>query len=277
MGMTTELLIPFAPTEVNRWSIARVVVASEAEQPLLARLAAFGPAHYPAGAGRAIVTLADQREGLLDLLEREGSVEVVAHEDYDASWRLPAEPVSLAGGLEVVAAAPAVSPGAKRIVLHPGLAFGDCRHPTTRLCVEAIAERARERPLRSLLDVGSGSGVLALAAYRLGASRVVATDIDPYARFVTEENARRNGVALEVTHPIPEGARFDVVVASVWASAFPSLAPSLERALAGDGVLVVSGFPATESASIAALFPDLRCTPAVMEGWGALVARRQNT
>jgi ribosomal protein L11 methyltransferase len=266
---SVELLIPLSKT-TDSWSIARVVVAKEAEIPFLERFARFGLAHYPTGVGRAIVMLFEQHVGLFDELHAEGA-EVVEHDDYDASWRHPAEPVRLAGGVDVVAPSSTASPSAKRIVLSPGLAFGDCRHPTTRLCASVIAERAKKKPLTSLLDVGCGSGVLALVGHRLGASTIVATDIDPYSRFVARENARRNGVDLDVTHPIPEGRTFDVVVANVWPSAFPQLAPSLLGALAPDAILIVSGFHATEVDAVREVFGDRPWSSKTDNGWAALV------
>ena len=135
------------------------------------------------------------------------------------------------------------------VVLDPGMAFGTGQHETTRMCLEAL-ERA-VRPGVRALDVGCGSGILSIAAAKLGAREVLAVDVDPDCVRVTRENARANGVegivragGGSVGDGWPFEARaagFDVVVANIIARVIIDLAPDLAGALAPGGRLIVSG------------------------------------
>src|SRR5512139_983865 len=108
----------------------------------------------------------------------------------------------------------APDPDAVNLVLDPGLAFGTGSHPTTRLCLAWLAAEMRRG--ESVLDYGCGSGILAIAAARLGASRVVGTDVDPQAMVASRDNAQRNGVDATFVAPDALAAvappAFDVVV-----------------------------------------------------------------
>jgi len=130
------------------------------------------------------------------------------------------------------------------IVIEPGMAFGTGDHPTTALCLGAIDELMATRPGASVLDVGTGSGVLAIAARRLGAGRVVGNDIDPIAVRIARENARDNGTPeLEIVdRPVERIAgTFDIVVANLFANVLCQLAPRLVARTAPGGVLLLSG------------------------------------
>jgi ribosomal protein L11 methyltransferase len=160
------------------------------------------------------------------------------------------------------------APRAEEVVirLDPGMAFGTGQHPTTRLCLEALESRLRpgqEVPGRAragprlgapvwVLDVGTGSGILAIAAALLGAARVIALDVDPVAVGVARQNVLLNGVegrvqvvegSLAVSGPLPsaEAPRFDVVLANVTSVGITEMAPALARALAPGGTLIASG------------------------------------
>jgi ribosomal protein L11 methyltransferase len=133
------------------------------------------------------------------------------------------------------------------ITIEPGLAFGTGTHATTRGCMELI-ERARERIGErrfTALDVGTGSGILAIALAHLGASEVAAIDNDPVALEVARGNLRANGVAKTVrlsgTKLTAIRRRFDVVVANLTAETIMDLAGGLEKSIAANGFLVLSG------------------------------------
>jgi len=134
-------------------------------------------------------------------------------------------------------------PGAAEVVLDPGMAFGTGTHPTTALCLGAVDEFLLARPGASVLDVGTGSGLLAIAARKLGAGRVAATDTDPVAVEVARENAARNGAEIEVGGaPLSEvPGPFDLVVANILANTLLDLAPALSRQVAPDGRLILAG------------------------------------
>jgi ribosomal protein L11 methyltransferase len=170
--------------------------------------------------------------------------------------------------------------GAAAIVLDPGMAFGTGGHPTTRLCLEALARHLAggER----VLDVGTGSGILAIAAAKLGAHRILALDPDPIACRVARQNVWRNGVARRVrvrARALPRGAagRYDVTVANLTALDLLVLLPSLARCVRFGGVLLLSGIlraqegPVRRAARAAGLVPTAARRRA---GWVALEAVR---
>jgi ribosomal protein L11 methyltransferase len=131
------------------------------------------------------------------------------------------------------------------IDLDPGMAFGTGLHPTTRLCLLALEERAARGPLGRALDVGCGSGILSIAAVKLGATRARGLDIDPIAIEATEANARHNRVgkrvrAREGTLPSGEGP-FDLVLANLIAGVLIELAEGLAVELVPGGTIIASG------------------------------------
>ena len=134
--------------------------------------------------------------------------------------------------------------------IEAGMAFGTGHHETTALCLAALSDLARRRSYRNVLDLGCGTGLLAIGAAKLWRRPVLATDIDPVAIEVTMENARANGEAPLVraltaeglTHPgIAAKAPFDLIVANNLASPLTQLAPGIARSLAKGGMLVLSG------------------------------------
>jgi ribosomal protein L11 methyltransferase len=136
--------------------------------------------------------------------------------------------------------------------LDPGRAFGTGSHPTTALCLAWIAARVSRGD--RVLDVGTGSGVLAIAAAKCGAGRVVAVDVDPDAVATARENARANGVSLRLavgTAADVQG-RFDVVLANLTAEVLVGSAATLRARLAKSGRLVASGILACQVAAVRA-------------------------
>jgi len=141
----------------------------------------------------------------------------------------------------------AADAGGTLIRLDPGLAFGSGLHPTTQLCLEALAGLAAEGSLASarVLDFGCGSGVLALAARALGATRVHGVDHDPQALVATADNAAYNNLAsgLHAYAPseLPADARYEVVVANILANPLIELAAQLSDRLVSGGTLILAG------------------------------------
>jgi ribosomal protein L11 methyltransferase len=158
--------------------------------------------------------------------------------------------------------------GAQVVIdLDPGMAFGTGLHPTTRLCLRALEDRADRGPLGRVLDVGCGSGILSIAAVKLGGTRALGVDIDPIAIEATLANARHNRVgkrvrAREGSIPSGEGP-FDTVLANLIAGVLIEIAPDLAAELVPGGTLVGSGIfrdrePATRRALEAAGFEITR-------------------
>ena len=149
----------------------------------------------------------------------------------------------------------APEPDALVLELDPGLAFGTGTHPTTALCLEWLDGASLAG--RSVLDFGCGSGVLALAALRLGAATACAVDIDPQALLATRENARRNDLdsSLTVTaaDALGDGA-WDVVLANILAGPLVELAPRLAAATRPCGAILLAGLLEPQAAAVAAAY-----------------------
>lgn len=185
-----------------------------------------------------------------EMQQRFPSVELTARpiydEDWAVSWREFFGPVDYGGRIVVVPTwvDHPLEEGRIAIRLDPGQAFGTGHHETTRLCLAALETYIR--PGWSVLDVGTGSGILSIAAVKLGAANCVAIDVDPIAVRVAGENCAANGVAgiIELRQgklrPQP-GERFDLVVANISTPANLELLPVFPQVLAADGVLLLSG------------------------------------
>jgi len=136
--------------------------------------------------------------------------------------------------------------------------FGDGSHPTTRLCAAAVDLLSRQRHPEAVLDVGTGTGILARIARARGASFVVATDIDPDALSCARAHARLDSqrVEIELSSEPPDhwGPRFNLVVANILQNPLEALAPAFGRALAPDGLLLISGFTRPQAPSLRVLY-----------------------
>ncbi|MDP2312939.1 MAG: 50S ribosomal protein L11 methyltransferase [Pseudomonadota bacterium] len=194
--------------------------------------------------------------------------------DIPVTWEAepPATPVG--AGFVVVAPGGVAPPGRDALVLDAHLAFGDGLHPTTTLCVEALERR--DLTARTVLDVGTGTGILALVAARLGASRVVAQDIDPLSLWAARRHVTDNGAdaIVEVVDTLPD-ARFDLVVANLYFAPLLALLPALAARISGPGELLISGFGVDARARV-----EAACVAAGLvvherqdrDGWGMLAA-----
>jgi len=164
--------------------------------------------------------------------------------------------------------------------LDPGLAFGTGNHPTTAMCLSALAARPPRNA--EVLDYGCGSGVLAIAALKLGARHALGIDIDTQAVQATRSNADSNAIAasdLEVDltgHPVPE-AGFDLVLANILAQPLIELAPELARATRPGGRLLLAGLLERQTEEVMAAYSDLFeiGVEDCREGWALLGGRRR--
>jgi ribosomal protein L11 methyltransferase len=143
--------------------------------------------------------------------------------------------------------------GALDIVLDPGVAFGTGAHATTRLCLLWLKENVV--PGASVLDYGCGSGILAIAAAKLGAGRVLGVDIDPQAVLASIGNGRVNAVTAEFTLvDVLAPRRFAIVVANILANPLRLLAPALAGRTDADGLIALCGILASQADEVAAAY-----------------------
>lgn len=142
---------------------------------------------------------------------------------------------------------PELAPDDIPLVVDPGMAFGTGSHPTTQLCLVGLEDYVR--PGARVADIGTGSGILAIAAAKMGASHVAANDNDPLAVRIARENAAANGVPVEITDALPTG-QYDAVVANILADVIIGMAEELQALLAPGGVLLASGIIDTREADV---------------------------
>ena len=233
---------------------------------------------FPANAAgpEAIITLA----GALDLPMTRIRAEHVADRTWEREWLKDFKPMRFGRRLWIVPrheTAPA-DPEAVVVRLDPGLAFGTGTHPSTALCLRWLDAHLHEGA--RVIDYGCGSGVLAIAAARLGARIVDAFDIDPQALIATRDNADENSVQTQIrvcdtAAQLP--AQADVVVANILAGTLVELAPDLAGYLVPGGQLILAGILKQQVHEVRAGFApfvDLEVF-AEHDGWSALSGRRR--
>lgn len=219
----------------------------------------------------------------------EPRIRVLEPEDWAESWKAYFPPRRVGERLVIVPTWHSYDPrpGEQIIHLDPGMAFGTGLHPTTRLCLLALQRLLT--PAARVLDVGTGSGILAIGAAHLGAVEVHAIDIDPVAVEVARENVILNGVEdiVQVARatlgayagqvPRHDGSGYHLVLANILAEIIAEMAADLAATLAPDGHLVASGIIADKADLVlAALEPaGLQIRERLQEeDWVALVAQR---
>jgi ribosomal protein L11 methyltransferase len=167
-------------------------------------------------------------------------------------------------------------PQALNLRLDPGLAFGTGSHPTTWQCLRWLEQNLQ--PGQSVLDYGCGSGILAIAAKRLGAARVVAVDIDPGARAASRANAAANAAAVDVADPetAPAGP-YDIVLANILANPLRVLAPLLARYTQPGGAIILAGILEHQADEILKLYGEWFDMEVASDkdGWVCLAGRRR--
>lgn len=189
-------------------------------------------------------------------------IEVVADQDWERAWLDQFQPMRFGARTWIVPwnhelPEQAQAADAAIVRLDPGLAFGSGTHPTTALCLQWLDGLAARGELqgRGVLDFGCGSGILALAALKLGAASAVGVDNDPQALIATADNAQRNGLAIATCMPQDESpARYPVVVANILASALDALAPTLAARTAAGGRIAMSGILAGQEDELLARY-----------------------
>jgi ribosomal protein L11 methyltransferase len=168
--------------------------------------------------------------------------------------------------------------------IEAGLAFGTGHHETTALCLEVLSSLANRRAYRKVLDLGCGTGLLAIGAAKLWRKPVLASDIDPVAIEVANENARGNGVTPLVRGVVADGlvnptlaggAPYDLIIANILAGPLTRLAPQIVAALAPGATLVLSGLLHNQENMLLSFYHRLRFQTRHRQGpWSALVLEK---
>ena len=200
----------------------------------------------------------------LDLGPGRVSLKRIPREDWAESWKLHFKPVAIGSALLLKPSWSRRRPrkGQVVIVLDPGLSFGTGRHPTTAFCLEQLVAGRSPGEAKSCLDIGTGSGILAIAAAKLGYAPVDAFDFDPQAVSVARANARRNSVFAKIrirrqdlTRLPRRGARkYSLVCANLVANLLLAERERILAHLRPDGVLVVAGILKGEFAQVQRAF-----------------------
>ena len=203
----------------------------------------------------------------------------IDEQDWAEDWKRHFVPTPVGRSLRICPPWDASgTPGRVPIIIHPGMAFGTGQHPTTRGCLELIEEGMARGGANRALDVGTGSGILAIALTKLGVPEVCAIDNDVQACAIAEENARRNSTSSAMTVTADwEGVEgfFDLIVANLFADLLRDYADRLQGLLGPHGLLVCSGFLTPDESSVIAAYPQLTAIGRREEdSWVALMLAR---
>ena len=274
-------------------------VSSAVAQPVgecLIKLGAGGVEEQETEGGSRLVVYGEKEGELAALAERaqvaledlgmiasagelDWHIEVDSHSDWETAWTryLIQQPLTPNWVIQPEWDSTPAPPGKGRILIRPMLAFGDGGHATTRLASQAVERFCRAEPGSIVLDIGTGTGVLAMIAALSGALRVVGTDIDPVAVDAARENAKLNGLLervafQDITATLPSG--FSLVVANLEPQALLEAKADIASHARGARELILSGFLAEQAMEVSQAFLSLGLVERARlteEGWCLLV------
>jgi ribosomal protein L11 methyltransferase len=256
-----EPLLEPAPGETPLWLNTRII-------------ALFDAAQDAAG-------LKQQLQSVLDIPVPDLFSEPLVDRDWSNTWRDTFGAMQFGERLWVCPVGESPQESAAIVVhMDPGMAFGTGTHATTGMCLHWLD---RHPPLdQRVLDFGCGSGILAIAAHKLGAADVTAVDIDPQALLATEENARRNdcGSAIEVLHPDRlEFQAVDLLIANILANPLIELADDFSRRLMPGGRIILTGILEEQAEAVMAAYREAFdfCEPVHQQEWVLLEGMKRHT
>jgi len=264
-----------ARTEPEEWGVPPCMIGAG-----MAVVKAYVPAEN--GAERFVGRLETALGGLVLRRRPEISACTVAGEDWANAWKTYYKPMRVGKRLVIKPAWESYAAGKGDLVIEmdPGMAFGCGTHATTSLCLELLERHVR--PGQTVYDIGTGSGILAVAAARLGASRVVAVDIDPAACRAAAENTARNAVADRVRVICGDmlknvEGKADLIVSNIIANAIIEIAPDAAGRLLPGGIFIASGIIRERAAEVCAALETAGLTVGehLQEGqWTAVTAKK---
>ena len=261
-----------------------VTVQDAGDEPLLEP----APGEMPLWSRNCLVALFDEGETPAAVRQRlktilpdplpDFHVESLADRDWSNTWRETFGVMRFGERLWVcpVGESPP-EPGAIVVHMDPGMAFGTGTHTTTAMCLHWLG--AHPPVNQSVIDYGCGSGILAITAHKLGATKVTSVDIDPQALQATRENARRNACGLEVLYPDELADHSaDLVLANILANPLIELAPDMAQRVHAGGQLIMTGILAEQAEAVMAAYADrfVFAEPMYREEWVLLEGTRQN-
>jgi len=247
---------------LTKFGASAVTFVDDGDKPVLEP----GPGEVPLWDMTCVVGLFDEDVDLDEVLQKLRSklapndlppyeISDLPDQDWERAWMDDFHPMQFGQRLWIVPTAyQEQDPTAVNIRLDPGLAFGTGTHPTTALCLTWLD--GHDLGGKSVLDFGCGSGILAIAAAKLGASSVVGVDIDPQAVTASRDNAQINGVEeIKVQQSSEfEGKLVDILLANILANPLKDLAPEFAQMVRPGGELVMSGILAEQAAEVAAAY-----------------------
>jgi len=194
-------------------------------------------------------------KAVTEISEFNYTTETIEEQDWVRTTQAQFDPINISDNLWIVPTwHTSPNKDAINIVLDPGLAFGTGSHPTTHLCLEWLTE---QKALNNVLDYGCGSGILAIAAKKLGAEHVVGVDIDDQAVIASQFNAEQNNTAIDFFDASTFADQtFDIVVANILSSALMVLAPALAKYCKTNGKIALSGILAEQVDALVARYSE---------------------
>lgn len=202
-------------------------------------------------------------------------IELLEDKDWEREWMDKFHPMKFGKRLWICPSwKPVPDENAVNVMLDPGLAFGTGTHPTTALCLAWLD--GQDLTDKIIIDFGCGSGILAIAALKLGAKRVIGIDIDPQAILASRDNAGRNGVSdqLELYLPedLPKGVLADVLVANILAGPLRELSTHIEALVKPNGALALSGILEQQTEGVIDVYSEWFSmeAPQIKEEWARL-------
>ncbi|MDX1916276.1 MAG: 50S ribosomal protein L11 methyltransferase [Methylophilus sp.] len=204
------------------------------------------------------------------------STEIIEEQDWVRATQAQFDPIKITDMLWIVPTwHEAPRPDAINIILDPGLAFGTGSHPTTHLCLDWLTKQTH---LQEVLDYGCGSGILAIAAKKLGATHVTGVDIDPQAIIASRYNAENNQVDIQFLDSNEHlSGQYDYVVANILSSALMILAPIIASACKNGGKIALSGILESQKEMLIQRYQEWFNVdaPIVSDGWVLLTGTKK--
>ncbi|OCG09042.1 ribosomal protein L11 methyltransferase [Gilliamella sp. wkB178] len=218
-------------------------------------------------------------KAVLNLDQFSYKIEQLEDKDWEREWMDNFHPMQFGQRLWICPSWREVpDPNAVNVMLDPGLAFGTGTHPTTALCLTWLDSLDLNNKL--VIDYGCGSGILAIAALKLGAKQVIGIDIDPQAIQASRDNAERNNVSeklsLYLAKDLPDNLQADVVVANILAGPLKELEPHISKLVKPKGHLGLSGILATQAPAVSSAYqPHFVLDPVVeQQEWCRITGKK---